>query len=411
MAMRSGSRGRRWGRWLIVIAAFVAAACVGLWGWSLPSRPDAFLQSTEADPAAAPGTLLRSEPFTRGIPATAHGWRIVYATTDGSGSARLGSALVLAPRTASKTPRPIVAWTHGTTGVATGCAPSLLDEPFANTPALAEAIAAGWVVVATDYAGLGTPGVHGYLIGEDEARSTLDAVRAARELRVAMASDRFVLWGHSQGGHAALWSAARAPTHTPELSLAGVAALAPASDLPALVRHAQREPVGKIISSFIVTAYAARYPELDADTMLRPGARWLARDMARRCLAGTRTLVSVGESLLLQDAIFAGDPTSGALGARLRENSADVAIAAPVWIAQGDRDELVLPAVQAAYVERRCKAGQALAYRLYPGRDHLSLVAAGSPLEADLVAWTRARFAGEIVEDSCTTLPKLNVVK
>lgn len=405
MAMRSGSRGRRWGRWLIVIGAVVAACCVGLWGWSLPARPDAFLEPAAGDSDASPGTLLRSEPFTRGIPANARGWRIVYATTDGSGRARLGSALVLAPRTASDAPRPVVAWTHGTTGVATGCAPALLEAPFANTPALAEAIAAGWAVVATDYAGLGTPGVHGYLIGEDEARSTLDAVRAARGLRDAMPSNTFVLWGHSQGGHAALWSAARAPTHAPELRLAGVAALAPASDLPALVHHAQREPVGKIISSFIVTAYVARYPELDADALLRPGARWLARDMARRCLAGTRTLVSVGESLLLQDAIFGSDPTTGALGARLRENSADVAIAAPVWIAQGDRDELVLPAVQSAYVERRCKAAQPIAYRLYPGRDHLSLVDAGSPLEADLVAWTRARFAGEPAGPTCTGMP------
>lgn len=405
MAMRTGTRRHRWSRWLLIAAGLFATAGIAIWAWSLPARPDPFLQAAAGDTQASPGTLLRSEPFTRGIPPAARGWRIVYATTDGSGNARLGSALVLAPRTASNAPRPVIAWTHGTTGVATGCAPSLLEEPFANTPALAQAIDAGWTVVATDYAGLGTPGVHGYLIGEDEARSALDAVRATRGLRDAMPSDTFVLWGHSQGGHAALWSAARAPAYAPELRLAGVAALAPASDLPALVRHAQRDPVGKIISSFIVTAYAARYPELEADALLRPGARWLSRDMARRCLAGTRTLVSVGESLLLRDAIFAGDPTAGALGARLRENSADIAIAAPVWIAQGDRDELVLPAVQTAYVERRCKAGQPLAYRLYPGRDHLSLVAPGSPLEADLVAWTRARFAGEPESQTCTGSP------
>jgi pimeloyl-ACP methyl ester carboxylesterase len=409
MAMQTeiptGTRGHRRLRWLFIVAGILATMGIAIWAWSLPVRPDPFLLPAAGDLDASPGTLLRSQAFTHGIPANARGWRIVYATTDGGGGARLGSALVLRPRVASNAPRPVVAWAHGTTGIATGCAPSLLEDPFANTPALAQAIAAGWTVVATDYAGLGTPGVHGYLIGEDEARSTLDAVRAARGLRDAMPSDTFVLWGHSQGGHAALWSAARAPAYAPELRLAGVAALAPASDLPALVRHAQREPVGKIISSFIVTAYAARYPELDADALLRPGARWLARDMARRCLTGTRTLVSVGESLLLRDAIFAGDPTTGTLGARLRENSADIAIAAPVLIAQGDRDELVLPAVQAAYVERRCKAGQLIAYRLYPGRDHLSLVASGSPMEADLIDWTRARFAGEPVGQACIAMP------
>lgn len=406
MAIRKGTRAHRMRRWLGAAAVLCLAAGAGIWVWSLPARPDDFLQARPDDTRAAPGTLLRVAPFERGIPSSARAWRIVYATTDGSGAARLGSALVLVPRTGSSESRPVVAWTHGTTGVATGCAPSLLDAPFANTPALPQAIDAGWAVVATDYAGLGTPGVHGYLIGEDEARSALDAVRAARGIREAMLSDRFVLWGHSQGGHAALWSAARAPEYTPDLRLAGVAALAPASDLPALVRHAQREPVGKIISSFIVTAYAARYPEIDTDAVVRPGARWLANDMARRCLAGKETLVSVADSLLLTDPIFAGDPTYGALGARLHENSAEVPISSPVLIAQGDRDELVLPAVQDAYVERRCKAGQRMAYRVYPGRDHLSLVATGSPLEADLIAWTRARFASEPATNDCATQGK-----
>lgn len=47
-------------------------------------------------------------------------------------------------------------------------------------PDLDQALAAGWGVVATDYAGLGTTGPQPYLIGQGEGRSVLDSIRAAR---------------------------------------------------------------------------------------------------------------------------------------------------------------------------------------------------------------------------------------
>ena len=46
---------------------------------------------------------------------------------------------------------------------------------------LADMLARGYVVVATDYPGLGVPGqIHPYLIGVSEGRAVLDSVRAAR---------------------------------------------------------------------------------------------------------------------------------------------------------------------------------------------------------------------------------------
>ena len=97
-------------------------------------------------------------------------------------------------------------------------------------PDLERWLNAGYAVVRTDYQGLGTPGVHGYLIGKDEGRSVLDIVRAARSV-VGHLSNKVVIGGHSQGGHAALWAAALAKTWTPELKVAGTLAFAPASHL------------------------------------------------------------------------------------------------------------------------------------------------------------------------------------
>ena len=93
----------------------------------------------------------------------------------------------------------------------------------------------GYVVAATDYPGLGTPGPHPYLVGLSEARAVIDSVRVARSLPGAGGGNRFIVWGHSQGGHAALFTGLIAKSYAPELSLLGVAAAAPASELADLM--------------------------------------------------------------------------------------------------------------------------------------------------------------------------------
>ncbi len=89
---------------------------------------------------------------------------------------------------------------------------------------------AGYAVVRTDYEGLGTPGVHPYLIGNSEGRATLDIARAARQLDPRL-SKTTIISGHSQGGRAALFAAALAPKWTPDLKVRGTVAFAPASHL------------------------------------------------------------------------------------------------------------------------------------------------------------------------------------
>ena len=378
-------------KWVMAIMVAMLGGILAAWLWALPPRPDVFYD-TDVVPTTQPGMLLRSEPFTRGIPAGSRAWRILYATTRAEGKPALASAIVLVGDEEIGKPRNVIAWTHGTVGASNGCAPSLLPEPFANVPALDEAIAQGWVVVATDYTGLGTPGQHQYLIGEGQARASLDAIRALRQMPEVLVDDRTVVWGHSQGGHAALWTGILAPTYASDVVLDGIAAVAPASDLPALVDAAQDTPVGRIMSAYILRAYDAEYPDIDFDAETRPMARWLAYDMASRCLAGPQALFSVGEAMLVRGSVFARPPTTGPLGKRLQENVPNGPIGVPVMIAQGDSDDLVLPEVQARYVTRRCREGQPIHYRRYEGEDHLSIVAPDSPLIPHLVAWTRARF-------------------
>ena len=182
---------------------------------------------------------------------------VIYQSTRVSDGAPIGvSGIIAMPK--GNPPAggwSVVSWSHGTVGVADRGAPSLDSEELADIDdpteppmtvhrkinaaphrLLNEFLNRGWVVVMTDYEGLGTRGPHPYLFGTSEARGVLDIVRAARALHNRESatgqekiSRRFVIVGHSQGGQAALFAAHLAPTWTAELTLLAVAAIAPAS--------------------------------------------------------------------------------------------------------------------------------------------------------------------------------------
>src|SRR5690606_10238337 len=123
-----------------------------------------------------------------------------------------------------------------------------------------ELVEAGFVVAATDYEGLGTPGLHPYIVGESEARSVVDSVRAARQIEGLGASDQVVVWGHSQGGHAALHTGQLWEQLAPELELLGVAAGAPPSQFDLLAEFLRGSPFqGYIV--MVAAGLAAAYPE------------------------------------------------------------------------------------------------------------------------------------------------------
>ncbi|KQU76953.1 MULTISPECIES: lipase family protein [unclassified Rhizobacter] len=370
------------------------------WYLTLPTTPDPFYSATHRV-AFRPGTLLRQEPFTRGVPEGAVAWRILHATTRDDGSPALASAIVMVARDAPAGPRPVVAWAHGSTGIVRGCAPSLLRDPFAHVPALQPLLAQGWVYVATDYLGLGADGIHPYLVGTGQARSALDAVRAARQMAGVAVSGRTVAWGHSQGGNAALWAGTLAPTYAPDVPLAGIAAIAPASDLPALVDGAQHTPIGRITSAYLLQAYSDTYGDVSFDAYARGWPARVARDIASRCLAGRGAWFTALEALALGGSIFSAPPTSGPLGQRLAQNTPVGPWPQPVLVAQGLADALVPADVQSRFVAARCQAGQVIDYRRYAGRDHLSVLAADSPLTQELVAWTQRRLSGAPADAAC----------
>jgi uncharacterized membrane protein HdeD (DUF308 family)/acetyl esterase/lipase len=400
----------RWLRLVGAVAAIVLAVVASGLAWAFQpgtARADAFYSAPTELPSE-PGQLLRVEPFDRAVPSDADAWRILYTTTDSAGGPTVASGIVLTRAGGGASPRETIAWAHGTTGYATSCAPSLLDDPFTAgaLPALESIIEKGWVLVATDYAGLGTAGAQPYLIGEGEGRSVLDAVRAAQQMSEVALSGETTIWGHSQGGHASLWAGQIAADYAPELDIAGVVALAPASDAIGLVEHLPRVTGGSVFASFVAEAYFAHYPDVRRSDYLEPAARTVVKEMSTRCLSEPGVLVSVLSALSIDKdrSIFRSEPTEGALGERLRQNTPNGEIAAPLFVGQGGADPLVDPGMQRNYLAGRCAAGQQLEYHEYPGRDHMGVVSPESPLIGELLDWTSARFAGEEFTPNCDTI-------
>ncbi|CAN7567808.1 alpha/beta hydrolase [Phenylobacterium sp. LjRoot219] len=362
--------------------------------------PDAFYDPPAAVPAR-PGVLLRQEPLTDvTLPAGLRGWRILYTTTVNDRTPATAVATVFAPIDPPPGPRPVISWTHGTTGLLQRCMPSLVSTPTMGIPALAQATQAGWVIVATDYSFTEPGGPHPYLIGEGEARAALDAVRAARQMPQLTLDPRTVVWGHSQGGHAALWTGITGPRYAPEVQIVGVAAIAPVADIAKVM--ALNPAVDKRLGPYIARAYSRFYPDIRFEQAVRPEALAAARQIEKLC--GLLPPEDPQRIAALTGS-FAGPAlatrTYPQLRFRLAENAANRPIAAPLLIAQGLTDEVVPPAATEAYVDARCAAGQPLEYWTLAGLDHSGLVQPGSSLSAPLAAWTAARFAGQPPARGC----------
>lgn len=389
----------------VTLSLIVALALVGVSSFLNSGEPAlAEFYTAPDDLPDAPGQLVRDEGFDRAMPEGSRAMRILYTTTMIDGSIGTASALVIVPEDAPADPLPVVLWTHGTTGVARKCAPSNLDDPLGAgaMPASQAAIDRGWAIIAPDYLGLGGDGPHPYLIGAPTAQSSLDAVRAARQIDDISLSDQTVVWGHSQGGGAALWVGVEAETYAPDVPLAGVVAMAPASNLPALAESMLENPVGLLFAAFIVQAYSDVYPDVSFDDYTRASAREVLRSMADRCLSEPATLLSIG-SVMSGEELYTQPLTEGALATRLEENVPPATSTAPTLVAQGAIDDLVNPEAQGAFVDQLCAAGQVVEYHTFDGRDHLTVVADDSPLIDILLGWTADRFADAPTATACSS--------
>ncbi len=347
------------------------------------------------------GRLIAADPVIE-TPAGMQAWRVRYLTSDGRGRPREVTGMVVAPREAiPNQPRRVLAWTHGTWGISSRCAPSLSANFWTVTPAL-DAVKTGHVVVAPDYAGLGSAGMHPFLVGIDTARSVIDGVRAARQIAGAAAGARYAVWGESQGGHAALWTAQLSRAYAPELALVGAAAAAPPTNLIENLRQSPNKAVKTFFMAYIGRSWSNHYGA-PLTTFGGPQTRQIMTRLAdNNCIElhskpklgmilGIMTLqgrlknVDLGRIQPWADLARRNSPTTARLGV-------------PLLIAQNVKDDLVAPAVTAAHVRALCQSGNRVRRIAINGSGHATSAKDSS---RETLAWIAARFAGAAARNDC----------
>jgi alpha-beta hydrolase superfamily lysophospholipase len=383
-------------RAVVALLLVVSCACAGA-----PSAPGAFYAAPRA--AGTPGELLRSEPLP-GSPPGSSAWKILYVSTGLDGRRIDVSGVVIAPDLPPPDGgRSVVAWAHPTTGVDDRCAPSNWPEFFETVPHLTALIALDYVVVATDYAGLGTPGPHPYLVGESEGRAVLDSVRAAGAVEKAHAGSRFAAWGHSQGGHAALFTGQLAARYAPELELVGIAAIAPATDLERLLRDDLSERAGRVIASYSLWAWSRVYSASLLEIVTSQEIS-VIDGVARDCVESDGEVYRVGwdsrdlRASLLEESAYSVQPWARLM---VQNRPGASRAGAPLYIAQGTADTIVRPSATSDFVRGLCGRGEIVQFDELPGVSHLR---AGRASATAAIQWIRDRFDGKPPPNTCRDL-------
>jgi fermentation-respiration switch protein FrsA (DUF1100 family) len=302
---------------------------------------------------------------------------------------------VAALPTAAGTNRPVLSWAHGTTGIADECAPSKMPLEGQEAALLGPFIKEGWIVAATDYEGLGTPGRHPYIAGISEGRGTLDAVRAAKQLPDARGGADTIVWGHSQGGHAAMFANQLAATWTPELKLDGTVAGAPPSEL-LLIAAALKGGNFQGYLAMVAAGLNAAYPEAKLDQVITPKGLADLHVVDEGC---TDEIFKVYNTLPY-DEFSAGDPAVvEPWKSVLEENDPGHAKTdSPILIIHGEADEQIPPIASELLFKRLCGLGQVIERRTYPGMGHAEVIVPSFP---DMLTWMKDRVAGKPAVSGC----------
>ena len=341
-----------------------------------------------AGPAAAasptPGAVLSSTTTTLPpeLVPLGTGKKITYASTNAAGGAITVSGLVITPKGTKR--NQVVAWAHGTTGVAPQCAPSINMNVFwpEARAAVAALLTKGFTVAASDYPGLGTPQPHQYLIGASEARAIIDSVKAARNLDSSLKA-QYSLDGHSQGGQGSLWAGQIAPSYDGNLVLKAVSAIAPVSNEETLATYIPASP-GQGYLPMALSGLSAAKNTTQPFTVLQPPAQQKLPVLATGCL----NEIIAAYAPLTSGQMVAGNIVPSSILNDLKKygNPAQSAQSSPILITQGSADESVPQFITDLLIPQLKHYDSRVEYRVLTGATHDSAVTLSATDVANWIA-------------------------
>jgi acetyl esterase/lipase len=206
--------------------------------------------------------------------------------------------------------------------------------------------------------------------------------------------------GPSQGGHASLFAGQLAASYAPDLTLMGVAASAPPTDLKELFRIRGEGTFGRVLAAYALDSWSRVYGH-DLESVFAPVARPVVNRMVKLCMhnqtqmLGLLPLTAVLRVRYLKSPPWKAEPWK----TLLQQNTpGETRTNAPLFITQGGADALVPPSLTAAFAKHLCAMGETVEYRVYPGVPH----DAGAQSAPDVARWIAARFAGRPPPSNCS---------
>ena len=366
-----------------------------------PLVTDPFYQTPDPLVASPPGTVIRAERIVGqvGLPPLAVAYRVLYHSESITGADIAVSGTVTIPGQPSPAGGyPIATWAHATDGLADQCAPSIAGAQ--TVPYLAQLLDEGLIVAATDYQGLGTQGINPYLVGQSEGQAVLDAARAARNLVDGAASDSVIIFGHSQGGQAALFAGQISATYAPDLFVVGVVAAAPVSNV---AEFAPTVPGGNSdsLSMYAVMAFYAwslTYGDLPLTAVFTPWAVSTTPALDQVCSDQVATTYAHVPTNQIFTATW---KDSAAIQTHLTQNEPGMAhTSAPILVVQGTSDTIIPSSTTTNLVNQRLCRRQhdVVDYQVFRGANHGTVVAVA---QSNVLQWIAARFAGQPAPTTC----------
>jgi pimeloyl-ACP methyl ester carboxylesterase len=246
------------------------------------------------------------------------------------------------------------------------------------------------MVVASDYQGEGSPGLHPYIAGEVAARNVIDIVRAAGDLPDSQAGTEYVMWGHSQGGQTAMYTLKSGPEYVDDLDLKGVVAGAPPSQFEYIynfLKESEYRYYLLMAAGGLNEAYGDE--EAPLDEVLTPEGIALLPQLDEVCageLAERTSTVDIAtvtkgdpfENPAWREVLAANDP-----------QQFTTASPVPLLMIHGGNDEQIPVVSSQLLAEHLCDIDQNLIRWVYPGQTHAGVIA---PSSNDMIQWMKNRF-------------------
>lgn len=407
-----------------------------------PAVPPFYQSAKQMKAEGKLGQIIKKEKISTPVQG-AQAWRIAYISSDLNDKRTISTGIVVAPLgQAPAEGRPIISWSHGTTGNAQNCGPSQVESPARllnqyflvngdswtdyGLPSLEQFIKDGYVVVGTDYQGLGGGGRHQYAVAKTNGRDAINAARAAGSMKETGAGKKTIMIGWSQGAGSTVGASSQAAyiaqkgTAYDGLDMVGFVAMA----VPDLAMYAPKtlDEAGatQMVNDFAtawsgdVFAFAhmsmnlwgtqAAYPDKLqlSDVFTDEGAKVLDQIFLNKCVHVSTDTINFNFGSTYKNLLRPQPKNAVAWAQAIVDGSVDNTAkpVAPVLILYGNKDTTLPPIMGKYYRDQVCAIGGNVARVQLPGdQNHFTTPPVSPPF---YLPWIRDRISGKPAVDGCT---------